>query len=242
MILLIRNNFSILLAERQLKITRVSIDTGISRSTLTSISQNDTKMIQTEIIDKLCFYLNIEPKDFFVYIPMAYNIEIVNNRDNIEGNVQQLGYDEKEENDNLPDIMEVNIKNPQYDVFLKFIDKSQVAPVEYTEELSLYFDSFKLDELPFSTDKVESKLSFSSKNDQNRFLQNIWSKLDPTMKKLYIEQLTDEIKAALKNDLFKLIENRGYLAKNDQNSFKRSIEGRLKSMDIIYHNPIFDLD
>ncbi|MGJ8731382.1 helix-turn-helix domain-containing protein [Listeria aquatica] len=71
---MIRNRLAILLAERNLKITRVSKDTGISRSTLTSISQNDNKMIQMETINNLCLYLNITPNDFFDYVDQEINI------------------------------------------------------------------------------------------------------------------------------------------------------------------------
>ncbi|EAF6966384.1 XRE family transcriptional regulator, partial [Listeria monocytogenes] len=71
---MIHNNLSVLLAERNIKITRVAKDTGISRSTITAIAQNDSKMIQMETIDTLCRYLNISPQDFFEFVPI--NIEI----------------------------------------------------------------------------------------------------------------------------------------------------------------------
>lgn len=66
---MIRNNLAILLAERSLKITRVANDTGISRNTITSTAQNDGKMIQLETINKLCQYLEIQPDQFFEYLP-----------------------------------------------------------------------------------------------------------------------------------------------------------------------------
>lgn len=65
--ILIRNRLSVLLAERNLKITRVSKDTGIARSTITSITQNDAKMIQLETINSLCIYLGITPCEFFEF-------------------------------------------------------------------------------------------------------------------------------------------------------------------------------
>jgi len=65
----IRNNLAVLLAERSLKITRVARDTGISRNTITSTAQNDGKMIQLETINKLCQYLDVNPEQFFEYLP-----------------------------------------------------------------------------------------------------------------------------------------------------------------------------
>ncbi|QYY85102.1 helix-turn-helix domain-containing protein [Pediococcus pentosaceus] len=69
---MLRNNFSVLIAERQLKITRVAGDTGISRTTLTSLSSNSSKMVQLETVNKLCQYLKINPSDFFEYIPFDF--------------------------------------------------------------------------------------------------------------------------------------------------------------------------
>jgi DNA-binding Xre family transcriptional regulator len=70
---MLRNNLAILLAERQLKITRVANDTGISRTTLTALVQNENKMIQNETINKLCRYLNTSPTFFFEFIPMDFS-------------------------------------------------------------------------------------------------------------------------------------------------------------------------
>lgn len=66
---MIKNNLSLLLAERNLKITRVSKDTGISRPTLTSLVQNNSKMIHFETINILCQYLRVTPEIFFEYLP-----------------------------------------------------------------------------------------------------------------------------------------------------------------------------
>lgn len=62
-------NLAVLLAQRQLKITRVSNDTGISRTTLTALNQNESKGVQFETISTLCQYLKIKPSDFFQYLP-----------------------------------------------------------------------------------------------------------------------------------------------------------------------------
>ena len=67
---MIRNNLSLLLTERNLKITKVSNDTNISRTTLTALNQNDNKMIQMETINTLCKYLKITHCEFFEYTPI----------------------------------------------------------------------------------------------------------------------------------------------------------------------------
>lgn len=66
---MIINRLSILLAERNLRATRVSVETGIARSTLSSLVNNDSKMIQIETINTLCEFLKISPNDFFEYLP-----------------------------------------------------------------------------------------------------------------------------------------------------------------------------
>lgn len=70
---MLRTNLAVILAERQLKITRLSADTGISRTTLTALAQNSSKMVQFETVDQICQYLKIAPDDFFEYLPFSYN-------------------------------------------------------------------------------------------------------------------------------------------------------------------------
>ncbi len=69
-------NLAVLLAERNLKISKVASDTGISRTTLTALCQNTGKGVQTDTIDSLCMYLNIEVGDLYSFIP--FNIEVSN--------------------------------------------------------------------------------------------------------------------------------------------------------------------
>lgn len=66
---MIRCNLAILLAERGYKISNVSRDTGISRTTLTALSQNTGFGIQLETLNTLCMYLNVTPSQFFSVVP-----------------------------------------------------------------------------------------------------------------------------------------------------------------------------
>lgn len=62
-------NLTVLLAERQLKISKMSADTGISRTTLTAICQNHGKGIQMDTVNKLCMYLDITVGDLYTFFP-----------------------------------------------------------------------------------------------------------------------------------------------------------------------------
>lgn len=71
---MIKTNLAVLMAERGLKIADVYEDTGISKTTLMSISENTGKGIQYETMDKLCNYFGISPREFFVYFPFRTSV------------------------------------------------------------------------------------------------------------------------------------------------------------------------
>lgn len=54
-------NLPVLLAERKLRISKVTADTGISRTTLTAMYYGTGVGVQFETLDKLCIYLGVEP-------------------------------------------------------------------------------------------------------------------------------------------------------------------------------------
>ena len=64
---MINNKFSVLLAERLLKISTVSRETGISRTTLTNLYYKRTNQISIEVLDKLCSYLNCTVNDILEF-------------------------------------------------------------------------------------------------------------------------------------------------------------------------------
>ena len=57
-----------LLAERNVTITQVHNDTGLSRPTLNSIFNDRNKGIQLETINILCNYLKITPGELFTEV------------------------------------------------------------------------------------------------------------------------------------------------------------------------------
>nr|DAN71071.1 MAG TPA: Cro/C1-type HTH DNA-binding domain protein [Caudoviricetes sp.] len=57
-----------LLAERNVSITQVHKDTGLSRPTLNAIKYGRSKGIQLETIDVLCNYFKITPGELFAEV------------------------------------------------------------------------------------------------------------------------------------------------------------------------------
>lgn len=57
-----------LLAERNVSITQVHKDTGLSRPTLNAIKYGRSKGIQLETIDVLCNYFKITPSELFAEV------------------------------------------------------------------------------------------------------------------------------------------------------------------------------
>lgn len=69
---MIRCNLAVLLAERNLKISKVSEDTGISRTTLTALGANYSKGIQFETLNTLCAYLKTTPEKLISFCPVNF--------------------------------------------------------------------------------------------------------------------------------------------------------------------------
>ena len=76
---MIKTNFAVLIAERGLKIADVYESTGISKTTLMALAENTGKGVQFDTVDKLCNFLDIELKDFFVYVPYIWDMKFKQN-------------------------------------------------------------------------------------------------------------------------------------------------------------------
>lgn len=68
------SNLGVLLAERNIKISKVSQDTGISRTTLTQLASHYNQGIQFETLNKLCTYLHVAPADILLYTPIDFTL------------------------------------------------------------------------------------------------------------------------------------------------------------------------
>lgn len=84
---MVRCNLSVLLAERNLKITKVCKDTGISRTTLTYLVNNYSKGVQYDTLNTLCTYLQIHPGELISFVPVDIHIGYVH-RNNEELDIE----------------------------------------------------------------------------------------------------------------------------------------------------------
>lgn len=172
---MIRCNLAILLAERNLKITKVSSDTGISRTTLTSLANNRSQGIQFDTINTLCNYLRVSPFQLISYV--STDIKITNT--NIENelltidlkitenlrsyNCSLTGYCYTYFTDNQ--LCDLDIIIELYDEELNNNDK------DLKKENSLIIEAFTTLTVPFRNDLQEEIL----KNILNEFDENIIS-------------------------------------------------------------------
>ncbi|MGX7047769.1 hypothetical protein RU86_GL000745 [Lactococcus piscium] len=71
------NKLAVILTQKNIKISRLSFDTGISRTTLTALSQNDSKRIDNDTLNTICTYLRITPTEFFEYSPLDFSMSAI---------------------------------------------------------------------------------------------------------------------------------------------------------------------
>lgn len=74
---MLRNNLAKLMIDRGITATQLFNDTGIARSTISKISNNNTDKISMSTIDKICNYLRVTPADFFDFIPFEFDIKVL---------------------------------------------------------------------------------------------------------------------------------------------------------------------
>lgn len=66
---MILSNLPVLLAERRLRVADLVRMSGISKSTLHRIYNDETTRIEFDTLSKLCEVLNVTPGDILKYIP-----------------------------------------------------------------------------------------------------------------------------------------------------------------------------
>jgi len=64
---MIKSNLAVLLAERKMRVADLVKETGINKSTLYKLYNDESVRINFETIDKICLALNIEVGDLLVY-------------------------------------------------------------------------------------------------------------------------------------------------------------------------------
>lgn len=71
---MIRCNLSILMAERNIKMSQLVSETGISKTALTDLVYNRSKAIQFNTINKLCIFLDVTPSELISFFPFDLSI------------------------------------------------------------------------------------------------------------------------------------------------------------------------
>lgn len=66
---MIKSNLPVLLAQRRLKVADLIRMTGISKSTVHKIYNDQTTRIDFETIDKICEALDVQIGEIFEYVP-----------------------------------------------------------------------------------------------------------------------------------------------------------------------------
>ncbi|MGH2329289.1 helix-turn-helix domain-containing protein [Streptococcus uberis] len=183
---MIKNRLAILLAERQLKITKVAKDTGISRNTITSTVQNDGTMIKLDTIETLCNYLNIEPKDFFEYSP--FNFKFGLSKFDLE--VNRIEFILKTTNKNKDTGEIVFYSTPEY--IINNTEVTNVFELDQTEFENL----FLIDSIENNVFKINCKFSRVNDTFDNSFIE-----LPP----LLLKEMTDTIKSRIESFIMKAI-------------------------------------
>lgn len=65
-----------LMVEKDVNITRISKGTGLSRTTLTAIVNEEGRGIQMRTINKLCNYFDITPSELFEEIKKSSHLKM----------------------------------------------------------------------------------------------------------------------------------------------------------------------
>lgn len=73
---MIRLKFGEIISAKKIRQIDISHDTGISRNTLSALTNNSTDMIRLETVDLLCSHLGITPCEFFEYYPGDIKITV----------------------------------------------------------------------------------------------------------------------------------------------------------------------
>lgn len=128
------SNLKVLLAERNLTISKVSMDTSISRTTLTALANNTSAGIQFETLDKICQYLNVDPSNFFLFYNGNLEIEFIS--DSQSSFFTDISFCRKK----LSVFCDFSYHLEQVDhsFYLDYKDNSFVNPHVFINEISIY--------------------------------------------------------------------------------------------------------
>ncbi|WP_412921658.1 helix-turn-helix domain-containing protein [Lactococcus raffinolactis] len=123
---MLRNRLAVLLAQKQIKISRMALDTGLSRTTLTALSQNDSKRIDNDTLNTILMYLQITPNDFFNFLSYDFEVKITPSEFNFSYD-KEIGNNEKNEY--------LSIEKGIFDLFIRIYDKVSTRTPVYEFKL-----------------------------------------------------------------------------------------------------------
>ena len=66
---MIKNNLKMILADKEISISRLAEMTGLRYATLHAFVKQRVSSINCEVLDKVCEELNLMPADFIIYVP-----------------------------------------------------------------------------------------------------------------------------------------------------------------------------
>lgn len=184
---MIRNNLAMILAQKQIKISRMALDTGLSRTTLTSLSQNDSKRIDNDTLNVILMYLKITPNDFFEFLKYDFDIKLEAINFEFDFLVEQ-------------DITVITINKSEIDLFIIIDDKvssrkpvyefeitvSKLANKSVSETMYFIDEEGESEEETFSENivfnisnktSIEAFQSFADKEISRQFQQEISKKI-----------------------------------------------------------------
>ena len=204
---MIKNNFNTLMAERLLKITRVANDTGISRTTLTALSQEMNKGVQMDTLNTLCNYFNITPCEFFDYIPYEFAVKVID----VENDEEEIFSD---------DVNSINLK--KYELFINVLNNKGETKHTFSLNCELaakvYYQSY-----------IDDENSVNVIPDEDRIIAVFTIKNETDDKDTFLTFLLDNFSAKWRFYILDYIENI-ILFYGKQKFYEFSIENNLKSL------------
>lgn len=72
---MIKNNFPVILAEKRLRVADVVRATGMSKSTLHKLYNDESSRIDFNTINQLCEFLDVQVGDLFGYEPDSKQVD-----------------------------------------------------------------------------------------------------------------------------------------------------------------------
>ncbi|MEB2279263.1 helix-turn-helix transcriptional regulator [Lysinibacillus xylanilyticus] len=199
---MIRNRLAALMAERRLKITRVAKDTGISRNTITSISQNDSEMFRMETINNLCKYLGVTPCEFFDYEPIDIEFTYFLN---------ELHFDYTHGLTN---------SKVEFEILLVDIDiLMDVYKNNNNQARTFDLNCFLHEEPHDLTDFYDLTVDFENNDAKNTFVTEIYEKINPAFHQDIYTKLFIELSNEIRKYLVENFENNSQPNSNSKEDF-----------------------